>query len=239
MQNYDENGVVIVQPKNNNNLLLIVVGLLLIIGVGVGCYFLGKSTSDDNTTKEDKKEEEKTNNTTKEDKKEEKTNNTTSNDIIDTMSKVGYTFELNKCLNCSNISSDTTIKTTADNGSELVKVTIGENKNTVEINVQGRTIKKQFSKKIKQTLITSYGNDNGNLTIHYLMEDGTIEYTNVSEEINKENFSTLSDEVLFNTKEFNNIKNIVKLVPVLFDGDIPTVGVVAIQNDGGFYTLNV
>ena len=238
MQNYNENGVVIVQPKNNNNLLLIIVGLLLIIGVGVGCYFLGKSTSDDNTTKEDKKEE-------------GRTNNTTSNDIIDTMSKVGYTFELNKCLNCSNISSDITIKTIADNGLQFVKVNVGDDDKTVEIkllseiingygaNIKDRTIVKQLNNEIKQVLVTSYGGDTGLATILYLMKDGTIKYTKIWDEVLKADFDNLSDDNLFNTKDFNDIKNIVKIVPVMYGGDLPSYGIIAIQDNGSFYNLNV
>ena len=88
-------------------------------------------------------------------------------------------------------------------------------------------------------MITSYGGDQGLLTIHYLMEDGTVEYTKVFDEVLKDNFNNLDDEVLFNTKEFNDVKNISKLVPVLYEANIGGYGVVAITNDGHFYSLNV
>ena len=238
--------------KGNNKIGLVIIVGLLLIGVGVGCFFLGqnfasKNSSNDDNTKESESKKNKEN--TSNDNKEE---NEQNNDKKDS-SIQGYTLELNNCLNCDNISIDATIKEIDEEHSApgLVKVLVKEDKRTVEINiiaekinsygynVEDKTITKHLDKNVKQVLITSYGGDSGLLTIHYLMEDGTVEYTKVFDEVLKDNFNNLNDETLFNTKEFNDVKNITKLVSVLYEGDLPAYGVVAITNDGHFYSLKV
>ena len=221
--------------KGNNKIGLIIVIGLLLIGVGVGCFFLGQNSASKNSYNDDNKEE-----------------NEQNNDKEDA-SIQGYTLELSNCLNCDNISTDVTIKEIDEEHSDLglVKVLVKEDKRTVKINiiaekinsygynVEDKTIVKQLDKNIKNVLITSYGGDVGLLAIHYLMEDGTVEYTKVFEEVDKDNFNNLSDEALFNTKVFNGVKNISKLVPVLYETDLGGYGVVAITNDGHFYSLGV
>ena len=271
IENSNENTNVVeekpVEPKKNNNILIIIIVLVLLVGVGVGCFFLGQSTSNKESSNGENKEENtenKNNETTSntentekntENKNNEKTSNTENTEkneepkIEPTTQDESY--ELSKCLNCSNYDSDTTIKIIADNGSELVKVNVKDDNKTVEIkisseafshygtNIKDRTITKQLNKEIKQVLVSSYGGDTGLLTIHYLMKDGTVEYTKVYDEIHKDNFDNLSDDSIFNAKEFSDIKDIIKLVPVLYLTDLGGVGVIAVQSNGYFYSLNI
>lgn len=247
MENNNENEEKLMKPKKSSNLLLIIIVLILLIGVGVGCFFLGQSTSNKGSSNGENKEE---NTDNKNNEIIPNTENTEKNEVQEPITQY-ENYELSKCLNCSNFNTNTTIKTTEDNGSELVKVSVKEDNKTVEIelsseafshygsNIKDRTITKQLNKEIKQVLVSSYGGDSGLLTIHYLMKDGTVEYTKVYDEILKDNFDILSDDSIFNTKEFNDIKDTVKIIPVLFDGDLPAMGVIAVQNNGYFYRLRV
>jgi hypothetical protein len=237
------------QKEKSNKPLLIVVGLILLIVVGVGCFFLGKNTAKNNLNNGDNKE-----NNIEQNNNEEKIN-TESNEKNDKSKEESNiqdeNYELSMCLNCNNFDTDTIIKPTKNYESDLIKVTVKDDNKTIEIkisaqgfsyygtNIKDRTIIKQLDKEIKQVLITSYGGDVGLLTIHYLLKDGTVEYTKVFDEIQKDNFDNISEDNLFNTKKFNDIKDIIKIVPVLYEGNLPTYGVVAITNDGHFYSLNV
>lgn len=236
--------------KGNNKIGLIIIVGILLIAVGVGCFFLGQNFDSKNSSNDDNKEESESNKNKENTSNDNKEENELNKDKEDTSTQ-NYSFELNNCLNCENIPTDVTIKEIDDLGSDLVKVFVKEDKKTVEINIiaekinsyglniEDKTIVKQLDKNIKKVLITSYGGDQGLLTIHYLMEDGTVEYTKVFDEVLKDNFNNLNDETLFNTKEFNDVKNITKLVSVQYEGDLPAYGVVAITNDGHFYSLKV
>ena len=267
IENSNENTNVIeekpVEPKKNNNILIIIIVLVLLVGVGVGCFFLGQSTSNKESSNGENKEENtenKNNETTLNTENTENKNNETTSNTENTEKneepKIEPTtqdesYELSKCLNCSNYDSDTTIKIIADIGSELVKVNVKDDNKTVEIkisseefshygtNIKDRTITKQLNKEIKQVLVSTYGGDTGLLTIHYLMRDGTVEYTKVYDEIRKDNFDNLSDDSIFNAKEFSDIKDIIKLVPVVYLSNFDGFGVIAVQSNGYFYSLNI
>ena len=64
------------EPKKNNNILIIIIVLVLLVGVGVGCFFLGQSTSNKESSNGENKEE----NT--ENKNNETTSNTENTEII-------------------------------------------------------------------------------------------------------------------------------------------------------------
>jgi len=238
MDNNNNNNVIEekeIKPKKNKSLLLIIIGIVLLIGVG--CFILLQQGTNKNTSKDDGNEEQET-----EDEPIIQVDN----------------LELSKCLNCSNFVPDTAIKITDDLSElKLLNVLVRKNKKIVEIRlssnvfkmygheVKDRTIIKQFDKKIKQVLIASYANDLGGLTISYLMEDGTVQYTKVIDEIKKEGFDNLNDEDIFNTKVFKDVKDAVKLIPILYDGELlyedaySILGVIAIKKDGYFYNLDI
>lgn len=181
---------------------------------------------------------------------EKEGSNTNNIDVEDNDNENINELKLGNCLNCNYTSP---IEIISDNESDLLKVSIKEDQKSVEIkieaesinsygyNVTDRTITKRLDKEIKEVYINSTGGDNGNLTIYYLMKDGTIKYTKVFDEIQKDKFNDLSDDDLFNTKEYKDVKNVKEIDSVVIgkDSNLPTYSVIAVRDDGDYYDLGL
>lgn len=97
--------------KGNNKIGLVIIVGLLLVGVGVGCFFLGQNFASKNSSNDDNKEESESN------KNEDNTSNNDKEEIVisDTTKEKLNTI-INKIINCPLVDGDSKLLTNILNG---------------------------------------------------------------------------------------------------------------------------
>ena len=230
----NENQEVVKNSNNSSKKYITIITILSILLVSLCGYIVY-----DKFIKEDEKETKNV-----EEKKEEQQEKDQNEEPIQDKTNV----DLGKCLNCQNNNKIKIMEKENSSVNGLVNVSIKDDKQTVEINIlsnginnyggniNDKTITKKLNNNIKEVLIGAFGNDTGLATILYLMEDGTVEYTKIFDEVMKKDFNNLTDNQLFNTKKIENLNEIVRVEPVLIGEDL---SIIAVKNNGDYYDLSV
>lgn len=214
-------------------LVFFLILIFTVIGL-VGGWYVGKENLIKiGTPKEETKE--KKEESTKTEEKEESQAGECQNCkdgnkyILTEYSNIGLSIE---------ISSDMKSVTIKANNKELGSTyglslsALSDNEYTTEIKVDG------FNKKITQVHVGGYGQAAGAENIFYVMEDGTVEYTPVLDEL-KDNWSKENLNKLFKThKVIDKVDNISYVTGAsVTSGTTGYYTTVAIRNDGSFYDL--
>lgn len=209
--------------------------LFLAVGLVVGWY-VGKehliTIGKDKVEKEEKLDKESTEIKETEELKVGECQNCKDGNkyILTGYSNIGLTVEINSDMKSA------TIKT---NNKELGSTyglnleNLGDNEYVTEIKVEG------FTKKITQVHIGGFGQAAGAENVFYVLENGTVEYTPIYNEL-KNNWNKDNLNKLFKThKKIDNIDNISYITGAsVTTGTTGHYTTIAVRRDGAFYDLD-
>lgn len=253
MENKEDNNVMQNEKKQkNSNGTIILIVILVIVILGMGVYIAYDKGVIFSSPREESKSEDS-----------EKQSNEDANGIVEEKP-----LDLSKCLNNTTASYHDSTDIEENNG---LSMKINSDQKSVTLNIDWQIFgplssasawaqeNKQyqisgFSKNIKATFVGEIGQDAKGITLFYLMEDGTVEYTSMfvrkTDAQNNMYFAMnytfdYSDDGRVTGEHFvtqgmiNNVADVIKLYTVqttydLGGGAVTTIGA---KSDGSFYDL--
>lgn len=223
--------------KKNGVPGLLVFFLILIFTVAglVGGWYVGKENliqiGTDKEDKEEKKDETTEVEETEELKVGECQNCKDDNKYTFTgYSNIGLSTEINSDMKSVTIKAN--VKELG-NTYGLSLTSLGDNAYITDVKVEG------FNKRITQVHIGGFGQAAGAENILYVLEDGTVEYTPILNEL-KENWSKENLNKLFNThKKIDKVENVSYVTGAsVASGTTGHYTTVAVRKDGSYYDLD-
>lgn len=244
------------KAKGKSNIILIILLMLFFVALAFGCgIILGQKLGDN---KKEIKNESKENEVVEKDDntvENEPENTTEENELEQKEEKEEKDSKAHSTLKEKRNEFDYVYVPTVRDNDFGVEVSILQNRKDIEIVIDNDRIKDMylidigsenfskiltFNKKVNQVFFGHFGQANGGEHIFFVMEDGTVEYIPLFEELNKKDWISLSDSKKMNSHgQIKGVTDVIYLYNLSVESGLSgyySVG--ATRKDGTFYDLN-